>query len=120
MRTFLLAVVAATTLFIAQAASAHAFPTRSSPRVGATLATAPSQVKVWFDGEIEPVFSTLTVNDAAGQQINTGKGAVDEKNHKLLETALPADLPAGKYTVHWSVVAHDGHHTGGSFAFTVK
>ncbi|MGH8234224.1 MAG: copper resistance CopC family protein [Rhodanobacteraceae bacterium] len=108
------------TLVIAPAAWAHAFPDNSSPHVGATLSTAPQQVKVWFDGEIEPVFSTLTVKNAAGKQVSDGKGKVDASNHALLETPLPASLPHGEYTVYWSVIAHDGHHTAGHFAFTVK
>jgi methionine-rich copper-binding protein CopC len=33
---------------------------------------------------------------------------------------LPTPLPPGNYAVYWSVIAHDGHHTGGHFAFTVK
>lgn len=102
------------------AAFAHALPNNSSPHVGATVTAAPHEVKVWFDGEIEPVFSTLIVKDAAGKQISLGKGSVNAKNHALLETRLPADPPNGKYTVYWSVVAHDGHHTEGHFVFTVK
>lgn len=99
---------------------AHAFPNNSSPHVGATLAAAPSQVKVWFDGELEPVFSTLVVKNATGAAVSTGNGEVAAKNHALLETTLPKSLPAGTYTVNWSVVAHDGHHTAGRFTFTVK
>lgn len=116
----ILAIAAALALALPVAALAHAFPDNSSPHVGATVATAPHEVKVWFDGEIEPVFSTLIVKDAAGKQISLGKGEVSPKNHVLLKTRLPADPPSGKYTVHWSVIAHDGHHTEGHFAFTVK
>lgn len=101
-------------------ASAHAFPDNSSPHVGATVAEAPNEVKVWFDGEIEPVFSTLIVTNGAGQQVSTGKGGVNAKDHTLLETALPPGTPAGVYTVTWSVIAHDGHHTEGHFTYTVK
>lgn len=101
-------------------ASAHAFPDKSSPEVGATVAKAPQQVKVWFDGELEPVFSTLVVKDASGKQVSPGKGQVDANDHTLLEAGLPAVLPSGKYQVYWSVVAHDGHRTVGHFAFTVR
>lgn len=104
----------------APAAQAHAFPNNSSPHVGATVASVPKTVKVWFDGEIEPVFSTLIVKNAAGKQVSDGKGKVDSSNHTLLETSLPASLSPGKYAVYWSVIAHDGHHTAGHFAFTVK
>lgn len=116
--------IAITALFFALATApvawAHAFPDNSSPHVGATVKASPHQVKVWFDGEIEPVFSTLIVKNASGKQVSDGKGKVDASNHALLETSLSASLPYGKYSVYWSVVAHDGHHTAGHFAFTVK
>lgn len=105
---------------VAPLASAHAFPDKSSPRVGATVAAAPPAVKVWFDGQLEPVFSTLIVKNAAGRQVSSGKGEVDAKDPALLETALPGALSAGAYTVYWSVVSRDGHHTAGHFDFNVK
>lgn len=105
---------------IPAAAWAHAFPDNSSPHVGATLEAAPSQVKIWFDGEIEPVFSTLVVKNPAGKVVSNGRGEVDATNQALLETSLPKGLPPGEYTVFWSVIAHDGHHTAGHFTFTVK
>ena len=120
MRTLLCAF---TFLFLCAAAPlapAHAFPTRSSPAVGATLAQAPASVRIWFEGELEPVFSTLSVKNAAGQPVGAGKGQVNSKNHYLLETALPPHLAPGTYTVTWSIVSHDGHHTEGHFAFTLK
>lgn len=104
----------------ATAVLAHAFPNNSSPHVGATLTTAPTQVKIWFDAEIEPVFSTLLVKNAAGKQVSVGKGKVDPTSHVLLETTLPNALAPGTYSVYWSVIAHDGHHTEGQFAFTLR
>ncbi|MBS0382962.1 MAG: copper resistance protein CopC [Proteobacteria bacterium] len=119
MRTLAL-VISLLALACATAASAHAFPDNSSPHVGATIATVPKMVKVWFDGELEPVFSTLVVKNAAGAVVSLGKGEVDAKNQALLETTLPKGLPPGTYTVYWSVVARDGHRTAGHFTFTVK
>lgn len=118
----LLALVAALALACAAAAPAwaHAFPDNSLPHVGATVDSSPPQVKVWFNGEIEPVFSTLIVANAAGSAVSGGKGKVDAADHALLETDIPETLAPGQYTVHWSVIAHDGHHTEGHFTFTVK
>lgn len=119
MRTFLAALLVLA-FAVPSLAMAHAYPDHSSPQPGATLATSPHQVKIWFNGEIEPVFSTLLVKNTAGKSVSEGKGHVDAKDHKLLETALPKPLPAGSYSVDWSVIAHDGHHTAGHFTFTVK
>lgn len=107
-------------LTAAPTAWAHAFPDNSSPHVGATVSSPPKLVQVWFDGEIEPVFSTLIVKNASGTQVSQGNGAVSSSNNTLLQTILPAPLPPGRYWVYWSVIAHDGHHTAGRFPFTVS
>lgn len=119
MRRSLSVVALLASCVVAPLAWSHAFPEKSAPQVGATLTAAPQEVKIWFDGEIEPVFSTLVVKDAAGQQISTGKGEVDAKNKTLLETRLTSRA-SGTDTVYWSVIAHDGHHTEGHFQFTVR
>lgn len=108
------------TLSIMRPASAHAFPDRSIPHVGSAVATAPRSVRIWFDGDLEPVFSTLMVKTESGTQVSMGQGRVSTSDRTLLETDLPATLPPGKYYVYWSVIARDGHHTEGRFSFSVK
>jgi len=49
-----------------RSAEAHAFPDHSLPKVGSQLDSAPTTVRIWFDGNIEPVFSTLIVKTATG------------------------------------------------------
>jgi len=100
------------------AACAHAFPDHSEPRVGHTV-DAPRAVRVWFDGAIEPVFSTLRVEDGDKRRVDNGDTRVDPRDSTLLEVSVPA-LPPGPYQVFWSVVARDGHRTEGSFPFRVK
>jgi copper resistance protein C len=100
-------------------ARAHAFPDHSEPRVGHTLDTAPDTVRIWFDGDIEPVFSTIRVETAAKQRIDKGDPRVDPGDSKLLEVHVPP-LPSGEYHVFWSVVARDGHRTEGSFPFPLR
>ncbi len=107
-------------LLLSRTALAHAFPDHSLPRVGSQLTTAPTSVRIWFDGDIEPVFSTLIVKTAAGAKVSAGKGRVSSSNSTLLETPLPHKLAPGKYYVYWSVIARDGHHTEGRFPFRVK
>jgi methionine-rich copper-binding protein CopC len=105
-------------LALASAAFAHVFPQKQEPGAGATVAS-PAQVRVIFDGPLEAAFSSLTVTDASGKQVNTQKAAVDEHQPALIAVPLPP-LAAGHYTVHWVAVASDGHRTHGDYAFNVK
>jgi len=98
---------------------AHAFPDHSDPRVGHTVDAPPASVRIWFDGEIEPVFSQIRVEDVQKRQVDKGDGHVSPRDNTLLEVTLPA-LPPGRYLVYWSVVARDGHRTEGHFPFTIK
>jgi copper resistance protein C len=111
---------AALVLLAPLSAWAHAFPDHSEPRVGHTVDRAPDAVRIWFDGEIEPVFSTIRVENEAKQRVDKGDGHVDPRDSRLLEVSLPPSLPPGKYRVSWSVVARDGHRTEGDFAFRIK
>jgi copper resistance protein C len=106
-------------LAMAAPAWAHVFPDHSDPRVGHALDAPPPAVRIWFDGAIEPVFSTLRVEDADRRRVDRGDGHVDPTDRSLLEVSLPP-LPSGRYQVFWSVVARDGHRTEGSFRFRVK
>jgi copper resistance protein C len=112
--------IVAAVLFVPLTAWAHAFPDHSDPRVGHTVDAAPAEVRIWFDGEIEPVFSTIRVETAGGQRVDKGDGHVDAKDKTLLATSLPPGLAAGKYRVFWSVIARDGHRTEGDYPFRIK
>ena len=98
---------------------AHAFPDHSEPRVGSTLDAAPSGVRIWFDGALEPAFSAIRVENAEKRRVDKGDGRVSPANAALLEVSLPL-LPSGKYRVFWGVVARDGHRTDGDFPFRIK
>ncbi|MEX3809542.1 copper resistance protein CopC [Paraburkholderia sp. BR13439] len=102
----------------ASAALAHVFPQKQEPGAGASVA-APAQVKVTFDGPLEPAFSSLSVTDASGKQVGTQKSSVDARQPAVMTLPLPT-LAAGHYTVHWVAVASDGHRTHGDYGFDVK
>ncbi len=113
------AVLVCAALLAPAAVWAHAFPDHTEPRVGSSVAAPPAQVRIWFDGAIEPVFSTLRVEDAEKRPVAKNDERVNPTDRPLLEVGLPP-IPAGRYRVFWSVVARDGHRTEGSFAFRVK
>ncbi|HXN07034.1 MAG TPA: copper resistance CopC family protein [Nitrospiria bacterium] len=98
---------------------AHVFPDHSEPRVGSEITVAPRMIKIWFDGQLEPFFSTVHVMDASGKEISLKDSRVDDRDPSVLEVSVPP-LSPGKYEVDWKALAKDGHLTEGRFLFTVK
>jgi methionine-rich copper-binding protein CopC len=102
-----------------EVSSGHAFPDHSDPKVGSTIAVSPDRVRIWFDGDLEPAFSTIMVHNAGGEMVDKRDGRVNPSDPTLLEVSVPR-LPAGTYRVIWNVVARDGHRTTGDYTFTVR
>ncbi len=98
---------------------AHAFLDHSKPKVGSTVKSSPSEVRIWFTQELEPAFSVIEVKNAHGDRVTKKKARVDKNNGKLLELKLPK-LPPGTYKVIWHVVSVDTHPTQGHFEFTIQ
>jgi methionine-rich copper-binding protein CopC len=97
----------------------HAYPDHADPKVGASVSIAPVRVRIWFDSNLEPLFSTIIVQDASGKKVDNGDGRVSPVDDTLLEVGLPT-LSAGTYRVIWNVVARDGHRTSGDYTFTIR
>jgi methionine-rich copper-binding protein CopC len=100
-------------------ARAHAFLKRSEPGAGAILDSPPRQIRIWFDGPVEPLPLMIRVEDRDQRRTDRGDGRVDPKDSTLVEVGVPP-LPSGRYTVFYSVVARDGHRKEGDFRFRVK
>ncbi|THD72470.1 MAG: copper resistance protein CopC [Bradyrhizobium sp.] len=96
-------------------AGAHALLDHAEPRVGNTVATAPSEVTLWFTQKLESAFSTITVTNAAGQRIDSGKTRVSDTQMSI--SLRPGGT--GTYHVTWHVLSVDTHTTDGSFTFKV-
>ena len=57
-------------------AHAHAFLDHAEPRVGNKVASPPREVTLWFTQKLEPAFSSVTVTNAAGERVDSGKARV--------------------------------------------
>ena len=114
----LLGAVLTLTISAATAVSAHSFPEQESPAAGATLSEPPAQVTIKYDAPIEKLFALLKVINSAGQNEAAGKPEVSSDG---LQLSVPVNkLTPGEYTVQWSVVCIDTHHTQGSYSFTIE
>src|SRR5580700_7052849 len=95
-------------LAIHSQAWAHAFLDHADPKVGSTITNSPPVIKVWFTQELEPVFSSVEVQDVEGKQVDKKDLHLDNKDKTLLIVSLP-HLSDGTYTVIWHVVSVDTH-----------
>lgn len=94
---------------------AHGFLDHAVPRVGSKVATAPTEVTLWFTQKLEPAFSTITVTNSAGQRVDSGEARV---NGNQMSISLHGG-GNGTYRVKWHILSVDTHTTEGSFTFQV-
>jgi len=113
------ALAVAALLLGAGVAWGHAFLERAEPRVGSTVKSPPSQVRVWFSEALEPAFSTLEVEDQRGERVDRGPARVEPASRALLQVPLKR-LGPGTYRVKWRVLSVDSHVTEGDFTFRVS
>jgi methionine-rich copper-binding protein CopC len=96
-------------------ASAHAFLDHAEPRVGNKVAAAPHEVTLWFTQKLEAAFSSVTVTNAAGERVDTGKPRI--AGNQMSVSLRPGG--SGTYHVTWHVLSVDTHRTEGNFTFQV-
>jgi copper resistance protein C len=110
--------VFAAAILTAPGTEAHAFLDHASPAVGSSVPSPPAAVTMWFTQQLEPAFTTATVTDKSGNDVDNGAAEVDAKDPTELRVPLKP-LPAGTYTVTWHALSVDTHTTQGHFTFEV-
>ncbi|WP_322084690.1 copper homeostasis periplasmic binding protein CopC [Burkholderia sp. BCC1972] len=101
------------------AASAHGKLESAAPATGGTVDVAPDTVRLTFNEDLEPAFSSVKVSDANGNAVTQDKAKVDASNPRVMTVALPKLAP-GPYTVQWAAMTADAHRTKGTYTFRVK
>ena len=112
----------ATTLALIAAggtAWAHAHLKTAAPAPDSTVQAAPEVVTIDFTEGVEPQFSSIEVQDAAGHRVDKGAAATAPTDNKRFSVGLQS-LQPGTYKVTWHATAVDTHKTDGTFQFTVK
>ena len=100
-------------------ASAHGKLESAEPPVNGSVDAAPSTLRLTFNEDLEPSFSTIKVADANGAAVGNTKAKVDPSDKKVLTLAVPK-LLAGTYSVQWAVMTGDSHKSKGTYKFSVK
>ena len=100
-------------------ALAHSMLVKAEPPRRAVLAKAPTQVRLWFNEEIESAYASLVVLDTGKNPVTEVKPQLAPDDQKSIVLPLP-ELTPGKYSVKFRVLSVDGHVVDSSFDFTVK
>tara|TARA_B100000686_G_C16694877_1_gene919887 strand:+ start:195 stop:599 length:405 start_codon:yes stop_codon:yes gene_type:complete len=98
---------------------AHAQLIKAEPARRAALDSAPEQIRLWFNEEIEGAYTTLTVSGPNKKLITNAKPRVVKDDPKSIILSIPETKP-GKYTVKFRVLSVDGHVVDSAFNYTVK
>lgn len=103
-------------VLLAPVATAHSVLISVDPEDGSQLDTAPEQIVLTFNEEVNRNFASVAVT-AGDDRTNrvTGEPMIDGET----VTARVDDLAPGAYTVGYRVTSADGHVVSGSSVFTV-
>ncbi|KER74343.1 copper resistance protein CopC [Burkholderia cepacia] len=101
------------------AALAHGKLESAAPATGSTVDTAPDTLRLTFNEDLEPAFSSVKVSDANGNAVTQEKAKIDAANPRVMTLAMPKLAP-GAYTVQWAAMTADAHRTKGTYTFRVK
>lgn len=113
------AILACALMLGAGVASAHSGLKRAEPAANSSLKRAPAEIKLQFTEQLEPAYSSVTVEDKDGERVDNGDARVDPVNASLLRVSLK-QLAPGTYTVIWRVLSVDTHVTEGRYTFKVE
>lgn len=116
-------VFALATIQAVPVALAHAEPEDCTPAIDSTVDTVPTQVVCTTGQAMDPALSTLSVFNAAGDQVDSGDSAVDlnDPDRKTISVSLDTSkITDGVYTVKYVTFSTDDNEEAeGEFHFTV-
>jgi methionine-rich copper-binding protein CopC len=116
-RTLLVTILAALGVLAATSpAWAHTTLTSSSPAQGATLATAPAQIKLTFAEPVTLPAAPISITGPDGMKWSVGTPSVAGP---VVSAPVTPRGPAGRYTLAYKVTADDGDAITGTVAFTL-
>jgi methionine-rich copper-binding protein CopC len=97
---------------------AHAYLVKSIPAQRAVLLRTPAKIQLWFNERLEPRYSSLTVSDEAGNNVDLIMADFGADSKLIAADLKP--LAAGRYVIKYRVLSVDGHIAQDQLTFTVK
>lgn len=102
--------------FVALLPLLHTRLARSVPAAGAVVTEAPAELRLWFEGGIEPRFTQVSLHASSGARLALGEPAPGAEDG-LIVVPIPLRLAPDAYQVRWQTVGRDGHPIRGEFTF---
>ncbi|MEX0785687.1 MAG: copper resistance protein CopC [Dehalococcoidia bacterium] len=109
-------------LAVATQVFAHAEYERSTPARDEVVAESPEQLDIYYTQDVRKIegANTITVLDDGASKVNNDDGIVDDDDRTHVFTALPPNLPPGRYIVQWKTLSDlDDDDDSGAFCFYV-
>lgn len=98
---------------------AHARLVRSQPSAGETLQVSPASIRLVFSENPMAAVTRVVLVGTSGDTIRLGAARTDTADGHAIVVDVVSPLDSGKYSIHWSTAASDGHVSRGVFSFTV-
>jgi methionine-rich copper-binding protein CopC len=86
------------------------------------MAVAPARIDIYTDSDMAKISgkNTITVTDAAGEEMDDGNTVLDDADRRHFSVGLRPNLPPGRYVVSFVTLSDaDGDTDRGHFAFYV-
>lgn len=98
-------------------AFAHAIVVEASPPDRSLLTRVPAEIVLRFNAKLEKQLTHVKLDRADGSTQTLTDIAPEPA---IIRATLPIDLVDGAYTLHYKVLATDGHATQGVLRFTLQ
>jgi methionine-rich copper-binding protein CopC len=99
-------------------AGAHVERVATSPKAGTAVPRTVRAVTATFSGQLRS--GRIVVRNANRAMVSIGRGGLDPRNARRIRTTLRRGLPAGRYTVSYTVVSADLHEASGGWTFRLR
>ncbi|MDX2193933.1 MAG: copper resistance protein CopC [Gemmatimonadales bacterium] len=97
----------------------HTALVKSAPAKAETLATPPTEVRLWFSQPIDAALASIELLKADASPLAKLAVTADPEDKKVVFGKLETPLLAGTYIVSWKTSSSDGHVVKGKYLFTV-
>ena len=101
----------------------HISLVRSAPAKDTVVASAPAEIRLWFNGVPRDGATSIRLLGASGEpvtSVHVMDAAPDPQDGRVQFAQIHGTLSDGRYRVAWSTVAQDGATASGEIPFSLR